>query len=215
MFSNTITMKIHKKNPEFDIYFQTNGRLFCMFFLYNSESSILIFAYKNFCNIKYSENRITCGTIIIRQICSACTPSVRVSTCVNFTVWWTFHWTVGAKISFYTDYGINVKRNHKCFKISNPQILHKISQIGMFQVKITDYVLDKWNKRYFTRHICSNVLFRWITKFVLACMSFCVWVRRASKRTEPWEPERGRKKKRVNPTYIYFFLSCFDWLIRC
>lgn len=41
----------------------------------------------------------------------------------------------------------------------NPQRLHKISQIGMFQVKITKYVLEKLNMDYFTRSRYSNVLF--------------------------------------------------------
>lgn len=44
----------------------------------------------------------TCGTIITCPPCSTRTPSVRVSTCVRFTVRWTHLGTVCAKISFNT-----------------------------------------------------------------------------------------------------------------
>lgn len=129
--------------------------------LYKCGGSIFIFADRNYWNSKYSVNRITCGTIIRRQICGTFTPPVRVSTCVTSTVCWTFPWTVCAKISFYTSYRINVQRHRKWYKISNPQRqIHKISHIGMFQLKITEYVLEKLNIRYFTRLRYSNVLFR-------------------------------------------------------
>lgn len=79
----------------------------------NVEVLSFFFAYTNFWNSKYSKNRITCGTIISRQICGAFTPPVRLSTCFTFTVCWTFPCTVCAKISFYTSYGINEQRNCK------------------------------------------------------------------------------------------------------
>lgn len=78
------------------------------------------------------------------------------------------------------------------YKKFKPQRLHKISQIGMFQVKITEYVLEKLNIRYFTRLRYYNVLFRVIPKFVLAFMSLYVRVLIASKRIELKEPVRGR-----------------------
>lgn len=73
-----------------------------------------------------------------------------------------------------------------------PQRLHKISQICMFQLKITEYVLEKLNIRYFTRLRYYNVLFRVIPKFVLAFMSLYVRVLIASKRIELKETVRGR-----------------------
>lgn len=126
----------------------------------NVEVLSLFLPIRIFWNSKYSVNRITCGTIIRRQICGTFTPPVRVSTCVTSTVCWTFPWTVCAKISFYTSYRTNVQRHRKYIKFQTHKDYRKISQIGMFQVKSTEYVLEKLNIRYFTRLRYFNVLFR-------------------------------------------------------
>lgn len=52
-------------------------------------------------------NSITCSTIITHPTCSTSTWSIRMLTCVRFTVRWTFPWTVCTEISFSTSWGKN------------------------------------------------------------------------------------------------------------
>lgn len=52
-----------------------------------------------------------------------------------------------------------------------------------------------------------------LNSFKRVCRFVFEFVEQAS---EPiLENQNAGEKKRVNPTYISFFVSCFDWLIRC